>query len=41
MTEFGIETDVKLVQEENALLPIDVTEFPIVTDDKLVQEENA
>ena len=41
VTEFGIVTPVKLVQPENALLPILVTEFGIVTPVKLVQFPNA
>ena len=36
VTELGIVIAVKLVQEENALLPIDFTELPIVTVFKLV-----
>ena len=40
VTEFGIVTDVKLLQPEKAQIPILVTEFGMVTDVKLLQPEN-
>ena len=41
VTEFGISTDDKCQQLQNADSPIDVTEFPILTDAKPKQSLNA
>ena len=41
VTEFGISTDVKLLQNWKAPSPILVTEFPMVTDVKPPQRSKA
>jgi hypothetical protein len=40
VTDEGMVTEVKLLQSENALLPMEVTEEEMVTEVKLLQMEN-